>query len=92
VAVFDATLRPVVRLRHGNEEGSRQMTDEPKPTDAPGNLFAPVPGDYGAHGRFGHQAPNESREMVTSRHRDALALAVVALVILAARRPLHRRW
>ena len=29
VAVFDATLRPVVRLRHGNEEGSRQMTDEP---------------------------------------------------------------
>ena len=29
-----------------------QHTDEPKPVDAPDNLFATLPGDPGAHGRF----------------------------------------
>jgi NAD(P)-dependent dehydrogenase (short-subunit alcohol dehydrogenase family) len=29
-----------------------QNTGEPKPTDAPDNLFEPMPGDPGAHGRF----------------------------------------
>lgn len=29
-----------------------QQTDEPAADDAPENLFAPVPGDVGAHGRF----------------------------------------
>jgi NAD(P)-dependent dehydrogenase (short-subunit alcohol dehydrogenase family) len=29
-----------------------QHTDEPKPLDAPDNLFATLPGDPGAHGRF----------------------------------------
>jgi NAD(P)-dependent dehydrogenase (short-subunit alcohol dehydrogenase family) len=29
-----------------------QTTGEPKPTDAPDNLFETVPGDPGAHGRF----------------------------------------
>src|ERR1700710_1765697 len=28
------------------------LTDEPTPADAPNNLFEPVPGSYGAHGRF----------------------------------------
>jgi hypothetical protein len=29
-----------------------QHTDELKPTDSPDNLFRPLPGDPGAHGRF----------------------------------------
>src|SRR5204862_880045 len=33
-----------------------QHTSEPKPVDAPDNLFAPLPGDPGAHGRFDGQA------------------------------------
>ena len=31
---------------------SSQHTDEDKPVDSPDNLFAPLPGDPGAHGRF----------------------------------------
>jgi NAD(P)-dependent dehydrogenase (short-subunit alcohol dehydrogenase family) len=33
-----------------------QHTDEPKPVDAPDNLFDTLPGDPGAHGRFDDQA------------------------------------
>jgi hypothetical protein len=31
---------------------SGQLTGKPVPADAPANLFEPVPGPYGAHGRF----------------------------------------
>ncbi|MFB9122670.1 SDR family NAD(P)-dependent oxidoreductase [Paraburkholderia dipogonis] len=47
-----------------------QLTDEPLEPDARGNLFDPVPGDYGAHGRFDKQARPRSWEMLTSRHRN----------------------
>jgi NAD(P)-dependent dehydrogenase (short-subunit alcohol dehydrogenase family) len=33
-----------------------QHTDQPKPVDAPDNLFDTLPGDPGAHGRFDDQA------------------------------------
>jgi NAD(P)-dependent dehydrogenase (short-subunit alcohol dehydrogenase family) len=33
-----------------------QHTDEPKPVDAPDNLFDTLPGDPGAHGRFDDQS------------------------------------
>jgi NAD(P)-dependent dehydrogenase (short-subunit alcohol dehydrogenase family) len=33
-----------------------QHTAEPKPLDAPDNLFEPMPGDPGAHGRFDNRA------------------------------------
>ncbi|TMM16270.1 MAG: hypothetical protein E6F98_01185 [Actinobacteria bacterium] len=33
-----------------------QHTAEPKPLDAPDNLFEPMPGDPGAHGRFDDRA------------------------------------
>ena len=68
-----------------------QMTNEPEPADAPANLFAPVPGDFGAHGRFGRVARSESWEMLTSRHRDAIAIGVVVLIVLAGRRLLRSR-
>ena len=37
-----------------------QTTGEPKPVDAPDNLFAVVPGDPGAHGRFDGRAKGTS--------------------------------
>jgi short-subunit dehydrogenase len=62
---------------------SGQLTDEPISADAPANLFEPVPGPYGAHGRFDARARNESWEFFASRHRTALfwgfSLATVAL-------------
>ena len=37
-----------------------QHTDEPKPLDAPDNLFDTLSGDAGAHGRFDDQARNST--------------------------------
>jgi short-subunit dehydrogenase len=44
---------------------SGQLTEEREPADAPANLFEPVPGPYGAHGRFDARAQNASLEMFT---------------------------
>jgi short-subunit dehydrogenase len=58
---------------------SGQLMDESRPADAPVNLHEPVPGDYGAHGRFDARARSGSWEMFTSRHRDAFWASVFAL-------------
>lgn len=64
---------------------SGQLTDEPLPADAPSNLFQPVPGDYGAHGRFDAHSRAASWEMFTDRHRSAFwAAAGVGLLTGAA--------
>jgi len=58
-----------------------QLTDEPLAPDAPANLFEPVPGDYGAHGRFDSRSRTGSWEMFTNRHRNAFwALTGVAIL------------
>jgi short-subunit dehydrogenase len=66
-----------------------QLTQEPLEPDAPDNLFEPVPGDYGAHGRFDEEARPRSWQMFTTRHSAALWGGVLSgmavLAILAAR-------
>ena len=58
-----------------------QLTDVPLAADAPANLYEPVPGNYGAHGRFDQESKTGSWEMFTDRHRSALwALAALGLV------------
>ena len=65
---------------------SGQLTGEPLLADAPANLFEPVPGDYGAHGRFDARARTESWELFTDRHRDTLlAIGIVAAGLMALR-------
>src|SRR4051794_12015519 len=67
-----------------------QLTNENVPPNAPANLFQPVPGPYGAHGRFDNIARRRSWEMFSSRHRNAvtagLLLALAAGVGAVARR------
>jgi short-subunit dehydrogenase len=68
---------------------SGQLTNEPLPDDAPSNLFEPVPGDYGAHGRFDDRARSDSWEMFVVRNRNVLVagtLGAVAGLHLLARR------
>jgi short-subunit dehydrogenase len=61
---------------------SGQLSDQASDPNAPGNLFAPVPGAYGAHGRFDDRARTGSWEMITSRHRGvACAGLFVGLVV-----------
>ena len=66
-----------------------QITNVPEPADAPANLFAAVPGEYAAHGRFDSQARTASWEMFTDRHRAPLfaaaAMALMGLHLLARR-------
>jgi short-subunit dehydrogenase len=63
---------------------SGQLTDIPSDPDAPGNLFEPVKGAYGSHGRFDSRSPRTgSLEMFTDRHRD-VAWGVVATGAVAA--------
>lgn len=58
-----------------------QLTDVPLATDAPANLYEPVPGNYGAHGRFDQESKTGSWEMFTDRHRSVFwALAALGLV------------
>jgi short-subunit dehydrogenase len=67
-----------------------QLTDEALPADAPANLFEPVPGNYGAHGRFDSQSRLGSWEMFTDRHRMAFwaaaGIGVLTGLHLAARK------
>ncbi|MEH6952953.1 SDR family oxidoreductase (plasmid) [Nitrobacter sp. NHB1] len=56
---------------------SGQLSEKPTSPDAPANLFDPVPGDYGAHGRFDRQSRSVSWAMFTNRHKTAFLLAAV---------------
>ena len=61
-----------------------QLSDQPSDPDAPGNLFEPVTGAYGAHGRFDDQARTGSWEMVVSRrHKAVWAVVLVGGAISA---------
>ena len=65
-----------------------QMTQKALPTNAPANLFEPVPGDYGAHGRFDSRARRGGDwEIFTDRHRDGLFAGLAIAVGLYG---LHR--
>ena len=53
-----------------------QHTDELKPTDSPDNLFATLPGDPGAHGRFDDRSRDSTAWTWLRLHRGALGAAL----------------
>ena len=62
-----------------------QQTDEPADPNRPYNLYEPVAGDHGAHGRFDARSRNFSPQLWTDLHRDGLvALALLGLATLGA--------
>ncbi len=69
-----------------------QLTDKRLPADAPANLFEPVPGDYGAHGRFDSVARTASWEMYTDRHRTAFYAGAAGLLGLLGLHLLAKRY
>ncbi len=62
-----------------------QMTDEPEDPNRPNNLWEPVPGDAGAHGRFDARAAASSLEEQLMKRRPSLAAAglLAAGVVMA---------
>jgi short-subunit dehydrogenase len=71
-----------------------QLTAEPADPEAPGNLFAPVAGDYRAHGRFDARASDTCRQLALTENRSVigLGLGVLAAGIGAALLAAARRW
>jgi short-subunit dehydrogenase len=63
-----------------------QQSDQPIPADRRDNLYEPVPGDRGAHGRFDDRAVKRSAQLWIDTHRWILALAALPLAMLLARR------
>jgi len=64
-----------------------QHTGEPKPTDAPDNLFAPLPGDPGAHGRFDGESRDSTAWTWLRLHRRLIGagMALGTMGLLAGR-------
>ena len=65
-----------------------QMIDEPEDPNRPDNLWAPVPGDHGAHGVFDARAHDRSIELELNKKRGWLMaglVGVAALAILSSR-------
>ncbi len=56
-----------------------QQTDEPEDPNRKDNLWEPIPGDHGAHGRFGDEAATFSPELwLTMNRNKVLGSALVA--------------
>ena len=56
-----------------------QQTEEPADPARPSNLWEPVPGDHGAHGRFGDRARRRSLQLWAVTHRGLVGLSTAAL-------------
>jgi len=65
---------------------SGQLTDNPLPPGRNDNLYQPVTGDHGAHGRFDAQSKNYSVQYWLTTHRRpvaAMAILLTAVAVLA---------
>ena len=66
-----------------------QQTDQPADPDRPDNLWAPLPGDYGAHGRFAARSTKSSPQAWANEH---LAIVIGLAVGGAAMMWSARQW
>ena len=90
-AIFGNKLMSPLLDRYLADGGiEAQQDQQPVEPDRKDNLFEPVPGDHGAHGRFDDQARTSSPLLWASEHRGLIAsgaaLAAGATAFLAARR------
>jgi short-subunit dehydrogenase len=84
-AILANRLAPALLDRYLAKSGySGQLTDEPSDPNAPGNLFEPVKGPFGAHGRFDGQARAFSWESVASRYRYAIGAGLLMSAAISA--------
>src|SRR5439155_19264424 len=60
-----------------------QQTDRPVPPNRRDNLWEPLPGDHGAHGRFTARSINSSPQTGINEHLKAVAAAAVVGITLA---------
>jgi NAD(P)-dependent dehydrogenase (short-subunit alcohol dehydrogenase family) len=83
VAIIGNKLAPWLGDRYLARTGfASQQTDEPADPNRPDNLWKPVPGDHGAHGRFDARAAAWSWQLSADKHRGWLAAAAAGLLAL----------
>ncbi|MBX6342971.1 MAG: SDR family oxidoreductase [Thermomicrobiaceae bacterium] len=84
-AIYGNMLAPWYADRYLARTGyESQMTDEPRDPNAPNNLYEPVPGDHGAHGRFDDRARPSSSQLWARTHAGLLGLLGAGIAALAA--------
>jgi hypothetical protein len=80
-AIFGNKMAPGLLDRLIARQGfGRQQTDRRRDPRRPDNLYAPVPGDHGAHGTFGDRARPRSLQTWLNLHRASIAAAALLLV------------
>ena len=73
------TVAPGILDRYLGRTGYKgQQTDEPEDPNRPFNLWEPVPGDQGAHGRFDRRSHGRSVQFFLSARRRWIAAAAAA--------------
>jgi NAD(P)-dependent dehydrogenase (short-subunit alcohol dehydrogenase family) len=89
ITIFGDKLAPSIGDRYLARTGyESQQTDEPAEPDRRDNLFEPLPGDRGAHGRFDRESHQRSVQLWATMHRRPIAALAAggALAILSALR------
>jgi NAD(P)-dependent dehydrogenase (short-subunit alcohol dehydrogenase family) len=93
----DKWFSPLLDLYLGRTAVAAQQGPEPPDPNRRDNLFEPVDGDHGAHGRFGKNARTHSPLLWASAHRGWIAgaaagtaLAIGASLAARGRRPQRR--
>jgi NAD(P)-dependent dehydrogenase (short-subunit alcohol dehydrogenase family) len=68
-----------------------QQTAQPEDATRADNLWAPLPGDRGAHGRFDACAHDKSPQLWLTQHRGAVAVGIASLglLLMGAARAAH---
>ena len=91
-AILANKIAPGLLDRYLARDGySGQLSSESADPAAPDNLFEPVPGDHGAHGRFDTRATPSSAALWASMHKRSLIAggAVAGLALLTAALAFH---
>ena len=84
VVVFGNKIAPGLGDHYLARTGyEAQQTSEPEDPNRPHNLWQPVPGDHGAHGRFDAQAKSESIQLWVTTRRKLVAMAGAGIAGLA---------
>jgi NAD(P)-dependent dehydrogenase (short-subunit alcohol dehydrogenase family) len=91
-AIVGERMIPSLLDRYLAKKGyEKQQTDGAADPDRANNVWKPVPGDHGAHGRFDDRSKGESVQLWLSMNRGLLALASIgALSAIAAAWVTHR--
>jgi short-subunit dehydrogenase len=75
-AIYGGKVVPGLLDRYLARNGyDAQQTDEPLEGEREGNLFEPVPGEFGAHGEFDDRSKTRSLLFELDRRRGAIAIA-----------------